>query len=274
MKKKHKDNLFWGAVGLVSIAVVVVAAFKIIPAIPAAINSEGEKIGKSIEGAPEALGTAVSALRGYGLDALDNNLAGALEEAEKQYNSSKAEASNTSAPKIVPDTSVPRQTADNASDAGTTQAVYYVNTTDKIYDATGTVIRVKDGDTYVLDIDGAETTIRLIGVDTPESVAPEDYGKQNTQEGIDVSNIVKDTIKAGDTLYIEYDVGRTDTYGRTLAYLYFESGVMVQEWLLSNGYAQVVTIQPNSKYADHFATMEKVAMNSNIGLWNGFFASE
>ena len=272
MKKSQKDNIFWGAVALVSVAVVAVVAFKIIPTIPSAVSEEVSKVREGMGDAPEVFGTAVSAMRGYGLDALDKSIAGALEAAESQYNSSKAAIAASEAPEIVPATSSTR--TNGSSDADTTQTVYYISTTDTTYNAVGTVVRVKDGDTYVLNIDGVETTVRLIGVDTPESVAPDDYDKENTQQGIDVSNIVKATITEGMTLYVEYDVGRTDTYGRTLAYLYFESGVMVQEWLLSNGYAQVMTVQPNSKYAEHFATMESVAMNSKVGLWNGFFAKE
>lgn len=138
---------------------------------------------------------------------------------------------------------------------------------EKSYDATGTLVRVVDGDTYILNIDGAETRVRLIGVDTPESVAPPSYYKDNTEEGVAVSQIVKDKMKAGDTIYIEYDVNRQDKYSRTLAYLYFEDGTMVQEWLLTNGYAQVMTIQPNSKYADKFIEMEQKAMEEKVGLW-------
>lgn len=63
------------------------------------------------------------------------------------------------------------------------------------------VVRVKDGDTYVLMIDGKETTVRLIGVDTPESVAPDEYSKENTSEGAVVSEIVKQKICPGDILY-------------------------------------------------------------------------
>lgn len=117
------------------------------------------------------------------------------------------------------------------------------------------VVRVKDGDTYVLKINGEEITVRLIGVDTPESVAPDEYSKENTSEGRLISEIVKQKIQPGDTLYVEYDVAQTDKYGRTLAYLYFEDGVMVQEWLLENGYARVMTVQPNCKYAERFATL-------------------
>lgn len=136
------------------------------------------------------------------------------------------------------------------------------------------VVRVKDGDTYVLSIDGEETTVRLIGVDTPESVAPSEYSKENTSEGATISEIVKQKIKPGDELYIEYDVSRTDKYSRTLAYLYFEDGVMVQEWLLSNGYAQTMTIQPNSKYAEKFAEIQHIAAENKVGLWNGYFDGE
>lgn len=146
---------------------------------------------------------------------------------------------------------------------------------DFISDLTKTeVVRVKDGDTYVLKIDGEETTVRLIGVDTPESVAPSDYSKENTSEGKTVSEIVKQKLQPGDTIYIEYDVSKTDKYGRTLAYLYFEDGSMVQEWLLQNGYAQVMTVQPNCKYAERFAELEHTAAENNVGLWNGLFESE
>lgn len=128
-------------------------------------------------------------------------------------------------------------------------------------------VRVVDGDTFIINIGGNDTRVRLIGVDTPESVAPASYHKENTEEGAKVSEIVKSYIKAGDTLYLEYDVGRTDTYGRTLAYLYFENGAMVQDWLLVNGYAQVMTIQPNSKYANHFVELEQQAIAAKVGIW-------
>lgn len=142
------------------------------------------------------------------------------------------------------------------------------------FDDTGTLVRVVDGDTYVIAINGTDTKVRLIGVDTPESVAPENYYKENTESGAKVSDIVKERIKTGDTLYLNYDVEKTDKYGRTLAYVYFDNSKMVQDWLLSNGYAQVMTVQPNSKYAAHFAELEQAAMESQVGLWNGIFNME
>ena len=133
------------------------------------------------------------------------------------------------------------------------------------------VVRVIDGDTFVLDIENTETKVRLIGVDTPESVAPESYYTDNTQEGKTVSDIVRDKLQKGDLLYLEYDVSKTDKYGRTLAYVYFSDGIMVQEWLLNEGLANVATYPPNVKYADRFAELAHKAAESKTGLWSGFF---
>lgn len=141
--------------------------------------------------------------------------------------------------------------------------------TDPKYEAT--FVRAKDGDTYVVNYNNEDITVRLIGVDTPESVAPSTYSKENTEEGKEVSDIVKDTLTAGDKLYLEFDVSPTDKYGRTLAYVYFEDGTMIQDWLLSNGYARTMTVPPNVKYADHFTEVQSIAAENKVGLWNGFF---
>lgn len=130
-----------------------------------------------------------------------------------------------------------------------------------------TVVRIKDGDTYVLKIQGEEKTVRLIGVDTPESVAPENYYKENTEEGKKISDIVKEKIKINDTVYVEYDESLTDKYGRTLAYVYFADGTMVQKWLLTNGYAKVMTVEPNTKYAELFEKYQSEAQQFEEGLW-------
>ncbi len=141
------------------------------------------------------------------------------------------------------------------------------------YDDAGTLVRVVDGDTFVLNLDGVETTFRLIGVDTPESVAPDTYGKENTEEGKTVSELMTQKVPVGSVVYIEYDVSKTDKYGRNLAYLYLLDKTMLQEWLLENGFAMCATIQPNSKYADRFAEIQREAEANKTGLWNGFFES-
>ncbi len=137
-----------------------------------------------------------------------------------------------------------------------------------------TFVRAKDGDTYVLSVGGTENTVRLIGVDTPESVAPESYNKENTEEGKEASEAIKNKLHEGDTVLIEFDTSETDRYGRFLCYVYFEDGTMVQDWLLENGYARTMTIAPNVKYADHFKEIQKKAAEDKVGFWNGFFEEE
>ncbi len=119
-----------------------------------------------------------------------------------------------------------------------------------------TLVRVVDGDTYIVVLNGVEKRIRLIGVNTPESVAPAEYA-ENTAEGKSVSEIVKNKLHKGDTLLLEYDTVRTDKYDRTLAYVYLSDGTMIQEWLLKNGYAEVMTVSPNVRYAERFEAVRK-----------------
>lgn len=127
------------------------------------------------------------------------------------------------------------------------------------------VVRVVDGDTFVVDIDGTETKIRLIGIDTPESVHTDE--SRNTEEGIVASDFTKALLK-DESVYLEYDVSTTDKYGRTLAYAYLSDGeTMINALLLSEGMAQVFTVQPNCKYADMFLELENNARNNGVGFW-------
>lgn len=137
-----------------------------------------------------------------------------------------------------------------------------------------TVKRVVDGDTYLVDIGGKETKLRLIGVDTPESVADDEYleksGKENTDFGKDVSNIMKSKLPEGTTLFVVTDVQEMDKYGRMLGYVYFEDGQLIQDYLLSNGYARVMTVQPNVALVDHFVALEQKAMEEGKGIWKDY----
>lgn len=131
------------------------------------------------------------------------------------------------------------------------------------------VKRVVDGDTFIVDIDGKETKVRLIGVDTPESVATGDNAHKNCEEGKSASNFTKDTIE-GKNVYIEYDIDPNDDYGRTLAYVYLQDGRMLNKLLLEMGYARLMTIQPNVKYVDEFTAIQKTARENQIGFWENF----
>lgn len=126
------------------------------------------------------------------------------------------------------------------------------------------VKRVVDGDTLEVDINGTTAKVRLIGIDTPESVHPD--ANRNSGEGKTASEYTKEHL-TGKTIGLEYDVGKTDQYGRILAYAYLESGLMYNAQLAAEGYAQQMTIQPNVKWAELFKGLIADARSKNRGLW-------
>lgn len=127
------------------------------------------------------------------------------------------------------------------------------------------VVRIVDGDTIDVDIDGEETRVRLIGVDTPESVHPDE--RKNTNEGNAAAEWLLELLD-GEKVYLEYDAAQTDKYGRTLAYVYLgDRKTMVNKLLLENGLAQVMTVQPNSKYSDEFYKLQTRARKDEVGFW-------
>lgn len=138
-----------------------------------------------------------------------------------------------------------------------------------IYDGPYVVKRVVDGDTFVVIIDDTDAKIRLIGVDTPENIAATSYDKENGKEGQIASDYTKD-ILTDKEIYLEYDVSKTDKYGRLLAYAYYEEDgqrFMINQKLLSAGMAQLMTIQPNIKYVELFTKEQDSARKARIGFW-------
>lgn len=142
-----------------------------------------------------------------------------------------------------------------------------------VFDGVYEVVKVIDGDTIIVDIDGEEVRVRLIGVDTPESVSTDE--SKNTAEGKEASEYTTEQL-TGKPVYLEYDEGLTDTYGRTLAYVYLEDGKsMFNKKLLEQGYARVMTVEPNTKYAEEFEKLEAAAEEAGAGFWGtGFFVRE
>jgi len=131
-----------------------------------------------------------------------------------------------------------------------------------------TLIRVVDGDTLLVKRDGKEERVRLIGVDTPESVNPDE--SKNTEEGKVASDFTKSLMKGVSSVYLEYDTTERDQYERVLAYVYFEKGAdtyMLNEYLLREGMAQVMTVPPNVKYEARFLKLQKKAQDNEVGFW-------
>lgn len=114
--------------------------------------------------------------------------------------------------------------------------------------------RVVDGDTIICyDKDGNKLRVRLTGINAPESVHPDE--EMNTEEGRQASEFLKGLLEDTEYVYLEYDVEQFDQYDRTLAYVWIEEDgeyLMLNEIMLSEGYAEPVFIKPNLKYADYF----------------------
>lgn len=114
--------------------------------------------------------------------------------------------------------------------------------------------RVVDGDTIICYIDDVRTRVRMIGINTPESVAEEEW--RNTEEGVEVSNYVKGLFDEVEEVYLEFDVERLDQYERTLAYVYIEDEngtlYMVNAHIVEMGYCELMFYYPNNRYEDLF----------------------
>lgn len=128
-----------------------------------------------------------------------------------------------------------------------------------------TVTKVVDGDTfYVNDGTRKGNSVRLIGIDAPESRKSQHkeigyYGKEAADY---LSRILK-----GQKVRLEYDVSPKDRYGRTLAYVYLEDGTFLNAHLVDRGYASILTVPPNVKYADQFLPLQQNARKYKRGLW-------
>jgi micrococcal nuclease len=105
--------------------------------------------------------------------------------------------------------------------------------------------------------------VRLIGVDTPETVSP---GRPVEFFGREASAFAKRLLE-GRPVRLEYDRGRTDRYGRTLAYVHLADGTFVNAEIIRRGYGHAYTRFP-FRHLDRFRRLEREARAAGRGLWN------
>lgn len=135
------------------------------------------------------------------------------------------------------------------------------------------VTKIVDGDTAYMRVGGRTEKVRFIGVDTPEiesAIGKEPYGRE-------ASEFTKRNL-AGRKVYLELDIQERDKYGRLLAYVWLEvpksdsesevRTMMFNARLLLDGYAQVMTVIPNIKYAEVFLKFQREARDKGKGLWS------
>lgn len=124
------------------------------------------------------------------------------------------------------------------------------------------VTRVVDGDTIEVQLGGRIEDVRLIGVDTPETVKPDTpvqcFGPR-------ASHFTKQLL-TGRRVRLVFGVERRDVYGRLLAYVYLGRR-FVNPILVRRGLARSLTIPPNDRFAPLFRGLELRAARSGRGLW-------
>lgn len=139
------------------------------------------------------------------------------------------------------------------------------------FDGPYLVERVIDGDTFITNIDNKRVRVRALCIDTPESVAPEETGKTNTDEGVISSNRAKELLE-NQNVYLEYDEEKYDQYDRILAYVYLEDGRCFEEIMISEGLAKVVKYKPNTKHVEEFYKLQDEARANKAGFYGtGFY---
>ncbi len=123
------------------------------------------------------------------------------------------------------------------------------------------VVKIFDGDTISVLLDGTAEKIRLVGIDAPE-LDQKPWGlksKKHLEGLINLSNWTVD---------LEFDIERRDKYGRLLCYLFSDDKTMINLRMVQDGYAMLFTVPPNIKYADIFKDGQKKAREQKLGIWS------
>lgn len=127
------------------------------------------------------------------------------------------------------------------------------------------VVSVVDGDTIKLDMNGTTETIRLIGIDTPETVHP---SKPVECMGMEASNKAKQLL-VGQTVRFEGDTSQDtrDRYSRLLGYVFLPDGRNYGDVMIRSGYAYEYTYSSAYKYQSLYKEAQSYAESSKLGLW-------
>lgn len=129
------------------------------------------------------------------------------------------------------------------------------------------VTKVVDGDTIEVEMNGAEFKVRLIGIDTPETVDPRRpvgcFGKEASREA---KNLL-----SGKEVIMQKDISESDKYGRLLRYIYLPLEgqlLFVNDYLVRQGFAKILTYPPDVKFNEQFLEAEQAARREKRGLWD------
>ena len=127
-----------------------------------------------------------------------------------------------------------------------------------------TVTHVVDGDTFDVELAGTTERVRLLGIDTPETVKPDHpvdcYGPE-------ASARTKALLPAGTRVLLQRDQEARDRYGRLLVYAWLADGTFVNGSLVRDGYADTLSIEPNTAHRADLSALRAEAKGARRGLW-------
>jgi micrococcal nuclease len=124
------------------------------------------------------------------------------------------------------------------------------------------IVRVVDGDTVIVRMNGRRERVRLIGVDAPETWLRHDCF------GTEATLALRRLAPPGALVHAAADAERRDRYGRLLLYLWTSHGAFVNADLIREGFARTMTIPPNTSRASVFQEAERTARHTLAGLWH------
>jgi micrococcal nuclease len=156
--------------------------------------------------------------------------------------------------------------SDSAQQTTNRQMQAQANTSLATSSNTAKVTSVVDGDTVrVQRPEGEEETLRLIGIDTPETKHPtkpvECFGRQASQRARDILADRRVTLSFDETQ------DRRDRYGRLLAYIILPDGTNFNKQMIAEGYAFEYTYRVPYPYQDEFKQAQRLARENDRGLW-------
>jgi micrococcal nuclease len=122
------------------------------------------------------------------------------------------------------------------------------------------VIKIFDGDTVSVLVDGKQEKVRLIGIDAPE-MGQKPWG-ENAKSYLETL-----LSSSAGKIKLEYDIETRDQYGRLLAYMWTQDNRHVNLLMLENGYAMLYTFPPNVKHVEEFRAAQTKAREKEIGIW-------
>ena len=125
------------------------------------------------------------------------------------------------------------------------------------------VLRVIDGDTIVVEMDGVQYRVRYIGIDTPETHHPTD-GADNY--GFEATEANRSFVPEGSEVVLQRDISETDMYGRLLRYVFVDN-VLVNAELVRMGLARVLFYEPDVRYEGEIKRAEAEAVAARRGIY-------